>query len=72
MNKLREYIKNKPHLAMSIPAFLCFLQFVSTVWDMIRDKKFEYNSIIQLLSSLDGFETMILCIIMIALKDKTK
>lgn len=72
MKRLREYIKSKPNLVLSIPTFLCFLQFISTVVDLIKLRKFDYNSVIQLLSSLDGFEAFILCIVLMALKKETK
>lgn len=70
MKNLREYIKSKPNAVMSIPTFLCFIQFISSIIELIKLRKFDYDTVVQLLSSLDGFETAILCVVMLAMRDK--
>ena len=70
MGKVIDYIKSKPNLVMSVPTFLCFVQFISSIVEMVKARKFDYDSMIQLLSSLDGFETVVLCFVMLALKKK--
>ena len=70
MNVLREYIQSKPHHVLSVPALLCFIQFVTNLVDVFRTGVFDGRVMNQLLSSADGFETVVLCIIMLALKHK--
>lgn len=72
MKWLRKLIKNKPNHALSVPAILCFIQFVTSVVDILRTGVFDTNTMSTLLSSADGFETVLLCVIMLALKDKNR
>lgn len=72
MEWLRAHIKAKPNLAMSIPTFLCFVQFIASIVDIIKTKTFSYDLVVQLLSSLDGVETLVLFVVMMALKDEKK
>jgi len=55
---------------MSIPTFLCFVQFIVSLVNIIKTRQFNYEVVVQLLSSLDGFEAVVLCAIMLALKEK--
>ena len=72
MNKLRNKIKNKPHLALSVPMLLCFITFITNLVASLRDGVIDSAEFHQLLSTADGFETVVLVIVMIALKDKKK
>jgi hypothetical protein len=72
MKLLRDYIKNKPTHALSVPAILCFIQFLTNLWQIIKTGVFDSNAMNQLLSSADGFEAVVLFAIMIALKSKKK
>ncbi len=72
MKWIYEYIKNKPNHALSIPAVLCFIQFITSIFDILSTGVFDNNVLNQLLSSADGFEAVLLFIIMLALKSKTK
>ena len=72
MKWLRDYIKNKPNHALSVPAILCFVQFLTNLWEIIKTGVFDSNAMNQLLSSADGFEAVVLFAIMIALKNKKK
>jgi hypothetical protein len=70
MKRIRDYIQSKPATVMTVPTFLCFIQFISSLIEMVKARKFDYDSVIQLLSSLDGFETVVLFFIMVVLKNK--
>lgn len=72
MNKLRKYIKSKPELAISIPTILCFIQFTTDLINAIKSGFIDSNTMTQLLSSANGFETVVLVIVMMVLKDKQK
>ena len=70
MKSIRDYIKSKPTHVISIPAILCFIQFLTNLWHVIKTGNFDGQSMTQLLASADGFEAVCLCIIMVALKGK--
>jgi len=67
-----EYIANKPHCALSLPAILSFGQFIAKVVDICKTGDLDPTTVNQLLSSANGFETVVLCIIMFVLKSKNK
>ena len=70
MKRIKEYIKSSPNAVLSIPAILCFIQFSISVYDIFSTHTFNLDALSGLLSSVDGFETVVLCIIMLALKRK--
>jgi hypothetical protein len=70
MRKLKRNIQNKPCLALSIPAVLCFITFVTNIVQALKDGNIDSNELHQLLASADGFETVVLCVIMMALRKK--
>ncbi len=72
MDKLREYLKNKPHIALSAPAVLCFLTFITNLVKAMQDGYIDDAEFHQLLSTADGFETVILFVVMLVLRDKNK
>lgn len=72
LDKLREYLKTKASLAISLPTVLCFIQFVAEIGDIIKAGKMDNAAFTQLLSSANGFETVVLVVIMIVLKEKSK
>ncbi len=72
MDKLRKKIKDKPHLALSVPTLLCFITFVTNFIAAMKDGNIDSNELHSLLSSADGFETVALIIIMFVLNDKKK
>jgi len=72
MDKLRKYLKEKPHLAISVPALLCFMTFITNLIAALKDGNIDSSELHQLLSTADGFETVVLFALMLALKDKRK
>lgn len=72
MRRLKSYIKSKPNIAISVPALLCFLQFIINLFEVFETGIFDSNVMTQLLSSADGFESVVLFAIMLALKEKKK
>lgn len=72
MGKIRDKLKEKPHLVLSVPALLCFVTFITNLVASLKDGNIDSNELHQLLSTADGFETVVLVIIMLALRDKKK
>lgn len=72
MKFLKEYLKKNPHVALSVPAVLCAIQFLVSLYGAIRTGVFDNSTMNQLLSTADGFESVVLFIIMIALRKKNK
>ena len=72
MDELLKKLKGSAHIAISVPAFLCFITFVTNLVKALSDGNIdavEYNT---LLASADGFESVILFFVMLALKKKNK
>lgn len=72
MGKIRDKLKEKPHLVLSVPALLCFVTFVTNLIASLKDGNIDSNELHQLLSTADGFETVVMILIMLALRDKKK
>ena len=72
MKRLRDYVHNNAHTALSLPAIMCFMQFSYELYDVFKSGSFDANALSQLVSSANGFETVVLCVIMVALKDKNR
>ena len=72
MNRLLDYLSNNAHTAISLPTVMCFVQFVYDLIDIFKSGHFDSAAFGQLVSSANGFETVVLCMIMMALKKKTK
>jgi len=70
MRRFRNYILSKPHVAISVTALLCFVQFISGLYGALRAGMFDNNTINQLLSSADGFESVVLFVIASFLRKK--
>jgi len=72
MKKLRDYIKKKPHIAITVPALLCFITFLTNLFHALKDGNIDANEYHQLLATADGFETVVLFLIMVAINNKKK
>ncbi len=72
IRKVKRFIKKNPASALSVPAILCFVQFIMNAIEIAETGVFDKNAMNQLLSSADGFEAVCLAIIMLVLKDKKK
>jgi len=72
MDKLRKFLKDKPHLAISVPAVLCFTTFVTNLITALKDGNIDSTELHTLLSTADGFEAVVLFAVMLVLKDKKK
>ena len=70
IRRFKEFLKDNPSFALSIPALLCFAQFIYEIIEIIETRDFDYNALSQLASSANGFEAVCLSIIMIVLKNK--
>ena len=70
MKCLKEFLKNKPHIVLSVPAILCFITFCTNLYSALTDGKIDANELSTLLGTADGFETVVLFIVMVALRNK--
>ena len=70
MKSIRDYIQDNPNHVIGIPAVLCFCQFISNAFDIVRTGHFDTTAINQLMSSADGFESVSLFLVMLALRGK--
>jgi len=72
MNELMNKLKDNAHIAISVPAVLCFITFITNFVKALSDGNIDTNEFHTLLASADGFETVILFVVMLALKKKDK
>lgn len=72
MDWLNRIIKRRPHVALSIPALLSGFSFFGNLFTALSDGQIDGNELHQLLSSADGLQTVLLIIIMVALKERRK
>lgn len=64
MKSLKNYIRRKPHIALSIPAVMCATDFLTDFLGAAQNVKAELD----LVSSLGGIEAMALVGIMMVLR----
>jgi hypothetical protein len=72
MRKLRRKVRSQPHLVLSVPALLCFVTFITNLFAALKDGNIDGNELHQLLSTADGFETLVLLMVMVVLREKKK
>lgn len=72
MDRLRDLLKHNASIVISIPAILCFVQFIYEIFEIIKTHEIDGKMLNQLVSSANGFEAVCLFIIMLVLKDKRK
>ncbi len=72
MDKLIDWFKNKPHIAITATAILCFVTFCTNLFTYLSDGVIDANEFSSLLSTVDGFEAVVLFVVMLVLKDKKK
>lgn len=72
MKRLLDYLKKKPHTALTVPALLCFVTFITNLISALKDGNIDSNEYHQLLATADGFETVVLFLIMFAINNKKK
>lgn len=72
MRKVKSYFKKKPHMVLSVPTVLCAFTFITNLVKALSDGNIDSNELHALLASADGFETVLLFVVMLVLKDKKK
>lgn len=72
MKRLRDYLKDKPHVAITVPAVLCFVTFVTNFIAALKDGVIDENELHQLLSVADGFGTVACFLAMSIVRNKNK
>jgi hypothetical protein len=70
MKKLFDYLKENSAVALSVPTVLCAVQFAADVITVLKTGHFDNALLSQMMSSANGFETVVLFAIMLALKNK--
>lgn len=59
-------------MVLSVPAILCFITFITNLISALKDGNIDTNELHALLASADGFETVVLFVVMLLMKDKKK
>jgi hypothetical protein len=72
MKRLLDYFSSNPHIAIGLPAIMCFIQFVTDIVEVFKTHEFTSNTLNQLASSANGFEAVMLFIIMLLLKGRNR
>lgn len=72
MRKLKDKLKSKPYLALTVPAVLCFVTFITNLAAALKDGNIDSTEYHQLLSTADGFEAVVIIIVMGILHSKNK
>ena len=72
MKWIKKGIKSHPHLALSVPMLLSAFSFLSNLVASLSDGVIDSTELHTLLSSADAFESVLLIVIMVALKEKKK
>lgn len=72
MDWLKELIKNNPFAALLLPTGLSGFAFFGHLFAALSDGNIDGTELHELLSSANGLETLLLMIIMIALKKQKK
>ncbi len=72
MRNIRKKVLEKPHLVLSVPALLCFVTFLTNLFTALKDGIIDNSELHQLLSTADGFETVVLLMVMFVLRNKKK
>ena len=72
MKNIMKYWQENPHVAVFIVSFICFAQFITSIFNVLRGHKMDDESISQLLASADGIEAVMLFLIMLGLQNKKK
>jgi hypothetical protein len=70
MNWLKNHFNTGIKTAVSASAIMCFIQFMSSLYGVFRTGVFNGAIAEKLLSSFDGFETVFLFFVMLALNKK--
>lgn len=70
MKKLRDYVRKNPHVAISIPAILCAMTFVTNLCRALQDGFIDQNELQQLQTTADGFEAVVLFFVTLALRNR--
>ena len=68
MDRLRKIIKEKPHIAIGVPTILCAITFITNLVAALKDGVIDNTELHGLLSTAEGFETVALFVVMLALK----
>lgn len=72
MDYFKQILKDYPHVAISVPAVLCFITFITNFINSLKDGVIDSNEMHALLATADGFESVFLFIVVIVLKRKNK
>ncbi len=72
MKKFKKFLRSNAHVVITVPALLCFVTFITNLISALRDGNIDSVELHQLLATVDGFQTVVLCLIALALRDKKK
>lgn len=72
MRNLKKKIKNNADIVLSLPTIMCAITFITNLIEALKDGHINHSEMHQLLASADGFETVVLTVLMFVLKGKRK
>jgi len=64
---IKKHFTDGVNVALSVSAIMCFIQFISSLYGIFRTGVFDSSTINSLLSSFDGFESVILFFVMLTI-----
>jgi len=70
MKRLLSLFKKNAPALVGMPALLCFFTFLTNFYQAIKDGNIDAQEYHTLLTYADGFEAVVLFIVMLALKEK--
>ncbi len=72
MDELIDKVRANASVALSVPMLLCFITFITNLVKALSDGNIDSNELHTLLASADGFETVVLFVVMLVLKNRKK
>jgi len=72
MKKTKRYMRDKPHVAVAVPTFVCVMSFVNEIFDALEGYGMAMDEIKEILASSNSLEAMLLITIMLVLRKKNK
>lgn len=70
MKKLRKSLQSNAPIVLTVPMILCFITFLTNLFQALKDGNIDRAELHQLLMTADGFEAVVLSVIIFVLREK--
>lgn len=70
MDWLKQFVKSNPILSLIVPTSVSGFSFIANLVNALSDGQIDSNELHNLLSTADGFQTVLLLLIMFAFKER--